>query len=54
MIHIQKDRIDQWQDCKNIDISKESCHQMYQDYLFEIWQIQECNGDLPEEFEGMQ
>lgn len=53
---IDKNRIKEWKDCFNGSgtLSSDTVKQMLGDYLHEIWVIQEINGDLPEEFEGLQ
>lgn len=53
---IGKNRIQEWKDCLKYgaDISDQTFEQMSGDYLYEIWVIQEINGDLPEEFKGLQ
>jgi hypothetical protein len=53
---IDKNRIEEWKNCLagSKDFMQITKDQMWGDYLYEIWVIQEMNGDLPEEFEGCQ
>jgi hypothetical protein len=55
-LETQDERIQEW---KNVLLdfslySHDMILQIEHDYLHELWKIQEINGDLPKEFEGLQ